>query len=154
MDFPWQEQIVIDQTQLILNSYQHWLGSPLLNMNQAPIDLAQQLFEAPFVVLSHGTEADPIFNYGNRQSLKLWELSWNELRQTPSRYTAESIAQEERTRILTETATKGYVTSYCGVRISSTGKRFLIKNGVIWNLLDQQHNYQGQAAMFSDYHFL
>lgn len=154
MDFPWQEQSVIDQTQLILKSYQHWFGSPLLNPEQAPIELAQQLFEAPFVVLSHGTQPDPIFNYGNRKALELWELSWEQLIQTISRKTAEPMAQEDRNYILTETATKGYVKGYSGVRISSTGKRFMIKDVILWNLLDQQQQYQGQAAMYSEYHFL
>lgn len=154
MDFPWQEPTVIDQTQLILNSYQHWFGSPLLNMDQAPIELAQLLFEAPFIVFSHDTQPDPLYNYGNRQGLKLWELSWDNLRKTPSRTTTEPMGQEERYDILAQTTTKGYAKGYSGVRISSTGKRILIKDVVLWNLLDQQQNYQGQAAMFSDYHFL
>ncbi|MDJ1173170.1 MEKHLA domain-containing protein [Roseofilum capinflatum] len=154
MDFPWQEPTVIDQTQLILNSYQHWFGFPLLNMEQAPIELAQQLFEAPFVIFSHSNQADPIYNYGNRQGLRLWELSWEDLRQTPSRTTTEPMGQEDRNQVLTDTSTKGYAKGYSGVRISSTGKRILIKDVMLWNLLDQHQQYQGQAAMFSEYHFL
>jgi hypothetical protein len=40
----------------------------------APSDVAQFLFEAPFVVVSHGIEANPILNYGNKKALTLWEL--------------------------------------------------------------------------------
>lgn len=154
MDFLWQKQTVIDQTQLILNSYQHWFGSPLLNPEQGPIELAEQLFEAPFVVFSHGTQSDPIYNYGNRQGLRLWELSWDDLIQTPSRTTTEPMGQEDRDQILADTSTKGYAKGYSGVRISSRGKRILIKDVILWNLIDQHQNHKGQAAMFSDYHFL
>jgi len=154
MNFPWQQKTVIDQTQLILNSYQHWFGSPLFNMDQTPIELAQQLFEAPFVVFSHGTQPDPIYNYGNRQGLELWELNWDDLIQTPSRTTTEPMGQEDRDNILTQTTTKGYAKGYSGVRISSTSKRILIQDVILWNLMDRQQQYQGQAAMFSHYHFL
>jgi hypothetical protein len=37
------------------------------------------LFNAPFVVLSHNTEAQPILNYANRAGVKFFELSWEEL---------------------------------------------------------------------------
>jgi hypothetical protein len=37
------------------------------------------------------------------------------------------------------------------VRISSTGKRFLIKEAIVWNLVDDKGDYQGQAAAFSKY---
>lgn len=154
MDFPWQEQTVIDQTQLILNSYQHWFGSPLLNPEQAPIALAQELFEAPFVIFSHGTQSDPLYNYGNHQGLMLWELSWEDLIQTPSRSTTEPMGQEDRNKLLADTSKKGYAKGYSGVRRSSTGKRILIKDFMLWNLIDQYQSYKGQAAMFSEYHFL
>ena len=36
---------------------------------------AEALMDAPFVVLSHGTEDDPIFNYGNLAAQKLF-LEW------------------------------------------------------------------------------
>jgi len=32
------------------------------------------MFEAPFVLISHGTEDDPILNYGNRVALWLWQM--------------------------------------------------------------------------------
>ncbi len=36
-------------------------------------------------MVSHGTESDPIFNYGNRKALELWELSWDDFIEMPSK---------------------------------------------------------------------
>jgi hypothetical protein len=39
-----------------------------------------------FGILSHGIQADPIYNYGNAASLSLFEQTIENLCQTPSRY--------------------------------------------------------------------
>jgi hypothetical protein len=121
--FPWQQEELILQSQRILNSFKHWAGHSLIEISGSPIQIAQALFEAPFPVFSHGSEPDPIFNYGNRKALELMELNWEQLTQMPSRYSAEPIEQEERLRLLNQVTTKGYVTNGRGVRISRTGKR-------------------------------
>jgi MEKHLA domain len=54
---------------------------------------AEELFAAPFVIVSHDTQADPVLNYGNRAALTLWEMSWEELTRTPSRLTVEPVAR-------------------------------------------------------------
>jgi hypothetical protein len=112
------------------------------------------LFHAPFIVLSHGTEADPILNYGNNQALLLWEMDWTTFTQTPSRKTAEPINREARSRLLTEAKTKGYIDNYRGVRISSTGKRFWIENVILWTVLDEASSPCGQAAAFSNWQYI
>ncbi|MFI3122781.1 MAG: MEKHLA domain-containing protein [Methylococcales bacterium] len=48
----------------------------------------------------------------------------------------------------------GFIDNYQGVRISKTGKRFKISNAIVWNLVDDNGIYQGQAACFSDWEFL
>jgi len=48
--------------------------------------------------------------------------------------------------LLAEVTEQGYIDHYEGVRLSKTGKRFLIKNAVVWNLLDDDGGYKGQAA--------
>ncbi len=70
---------------------------------------ARQLCYAPFAVASHDTSLDPILNYGNKTALDLWELSWSDFRSTPSRKTAETITQEERSRLLAEVTTHGFI---------------------------------------------
>ena len=158
-NLPWQQESVIKQSQLILNSFEYWLKHSLfeekglLDIKGSPKELAKKLFEAPFAVVSHGTEKNPILNYGNQKTLDIWELSWKEFTKIPSRKTAELIEQVERDRLLAETTKQGFC-YFSGIRITSTGKRFKINNGIVWNLIDEQQNYQGQAAVFSDFYFL
>ncbi|CAH2570768.1 MEKHLA domain-containing protein [Planktothrix agardhii] len=151
---PWKQERIIIHTQRLLRSYQHWTGEILLNFNDTPEEVAEILFYSPFVLVSHGIEPDPIFNYGNQKALKMWELTWEELTQMPSRKTAEPMVQEERDRLLAETTAKGFVKNYQGVRISSSGKRFLIQDVLIWNVLDEQEQYCGQAAVYSKYLYI
>lgn len=157
--FPWQQDSVIKQTRRMLNSFEHWKKHSVFEekglpkITGSPKEIAKQLFEAPFVVVSHGTEADPIFNYGNCKALEIWELNWEDFTQLPSRKTAELVEQAERDRLLTET-TKTRFCEYSGVRITSTGKRFQIDHGLVWNVVDELGNYHGQAAIFSEFYFL
>ena len=156
---PWQQETVIYRTQLILSSFEHWLGHSLFehfgitDVKIDPREASKQLFEADFIVASHGTQSDPIFNYGNQKALDVWELTWDEFMQTPSRKTAEAIEQQERDRLLAQTTTKGFC-YYSVIRITSTGKRFKIDDGIVWNVIHPEQNYQGQAACFSDFYFL
>jgi hypothetical protein len=148
-EFPWQHPTIRQHTQRLIRSYEHWIGKPLIDSPDP-----QALFKAPFVVVSHGTEADPIFNYANQQALDLWEMDWATFTQIPSRQSAESITQEERSRLLSEAKTKGYISDYRGIRISSTGKRFWIENVILWTVLDEQNHPCGQAATFSTWKFI
>ncbi len=154
IEFPWQQEAIIRHSQRLINSFQHWTGDYLLDVNGVPQETAKALFEAPFVLVSHGTESDPIFNYGNRKALELWEFSWEEFTRMPSRKSAEEVVQEERDRLLSEAATKGFITNYSGIRTSSTGKRFYIKDTILWNILDEQNQHCGQAAFFSNWKFI
>lgn len=76
IEFTWQQEAMIRHSQRLVNSFHHWTGNSLLDVNGLPQEIAQVLFEAPFVLVSHGTESDPIFNYGNRKALELCEFSW------------------------------------------------------------------------------
>lgn len=147
--FPWQQQTIISHSQRLLHSFQHWTGRSLLDVNGSSVEIAQALFEAPFVLVSHGTQPDPIFNYGNRRALELWEFSWEDFTQMPSRKCVEPVTQQERDRLLAAAASKGYIDNYTGIRISSTGKRFQIEDVILWNVLDGQNRRCGQAAVFS-----
>ena len=64
----------IARTQDILDSYRRHLGHDLIARSGDVEDEAARLFAAPFVVLSQGTEADPVLNYGNAIALQLWEM--------------------------------------------------------------------------------
>lgn len=140
--------------QLIIESYQQLTGKQLLPEVADKEQQAKALFFAPFAVLSHGTEDDPIFTYANQKALELFEYSWQELTQTPSRLSAEPVNRQKRLALLEQVTNKGYIDGYEGVRISKTGQRFLIKNAVVWNLtLDGQQN-QGQAARLGEWEWI
>ena len=152
-DFPpnAENHYLAEHIKLISRSFQNLLGYPLLPDTD---NLAERLFYAPFVLLSHNTESDPIFNYANAQGLQLFELDWQELITLPSRASAEAMNQTAREKIMAQVTAQGFTTAYRGVRVSKTGKRFEIINAIIWNLTDSSGVYQGQAACFAEWKFL
>ena len=135
----------------MLDSYRRWIGDDLIPRSGSPGDDARTLFHAPFVVVSHGTEDNPVLNYGNQHALELWEMDIETLTRTPSRETAEPVHRDERAQLLARTTRDGYVDDYSGIRISSSGKRFRIRQAIVWNLIDAAGTYCGQAATFSDW---
>ncbi|MCU0569342.1 MAG: MEKHLA domain-containing protein [Oculatellaceae cyanobacterium Prado106] len=151
---PWEREAVIRHSQRLQQSFLHWVGRPLLVHEGSAAEFAQALFEAPFVVVSHGTEADPIFNYGNRQALTLWELDWETFTHMPSRQSAPPIEQESRAQLLAEAKQQGYISNYRGIRRSHTHRSFWIENVILWDLLDEQQQPCGQAAQFSQWTYL
>ena len=136
----------------LLDSYAFWLKCELIDRTGTLEEQNERLFVAPFVVASHTKAEDPILNYGNRQALALWEGNWEEFTGIPSRLTAEPVNQPERARMLEQVATHGFITDYQGIRISRTGRRFLVEQATVWNILDDHGTIQGQAATFSHWH--
>ena len=116
--------------------------------------LARAVADAPFVVVSHGPQADPILTYGNRAALALWEMDWDDFTRTPSRLTAEAPERTERERLLAAVTQRGFIDDYTGIRISKTGRRFRIFQATVWNLITESGLPCGQAAMFDRWEFL
>ncbi len=150
----WNQPHIIQWSQRLLDSYCHWTGRELIERTSDTAQRARVLFEASFVVVSHGVEPDPILNYGNQTALDLWELSWDQFIKTPSRLTAEPDDRAERGRMLAQANAKGYFDGYRGVRISSTGRRFLVEQALIWTVIDPAGRSIGQAATFSNWSML
>lgn len=129
----------------LCDSYQRVLKKPLLEpLNNKP--LIESLYNAPFALLSHGLEKDPIFNFANQAALTLFEYSWDEFMQLPSRLSAKPVDQDERQRLLNAVNQQGYINDYSGIRITASGREFFIDNAVIWNMVDSNGHYCGQAA--------
>ena len=80
-----------------------------------------------------------------------WQTDIPTLTSMPSRLTAEPMHRDERAQLMARAAKDGFVDDYRGIRISSTGKRFLIEQAIIWNLVDEHGVHVGQAATFSDW---
>jgi hypothetical protein len=150
----WENNKIIDWTQILLDSYRRLGGSDLIDRQQPPITQSQLLYTAPFVVVSHDTQTNPVLNYGNQVALELWEMDWSTFTGTPSRQTAEPENQAVRQQLLTQAQTQGIIRDYSGIRISSTGRRFEIVNTTIWNLTNRAGQPCGQAATFNHWQFL
>ena len=134
---------------MLLDSYRHFIGAELIVRSDNAIETARRLHAVPFVVLSHGTEADPLLNYANAAALALWEATADRFIGMPSRMTAEPHNRAARAVALAESMQRGFATGYSGVRVSLTGARFRIANATLWTLRDADGQRSGQAATFS-----
>ena len=150
----WQTDFAVRHAACLARSLKHLTGRDLLPGHFPPLEFSKKLFHAPFVVVSHGTEADPVLNYGNAAALALWEMAWAELTCTPSRLTAEAPNRAERARLLDTVTKRGFIDDYSGVRISKSGRRFRINRATVWNLVSEKGEPLGQAATFNEWQFL
>ena len=139
---------------ILRNSYRHWTGRELVKPGMSDSEAGRYLFHAPFVVVSHDTAKDPLFNYANQTALDLFAMNWAEFTALPSRLSAESINQDERARLLGEVDVRGYIENYQGIRIGRHGRRFFIEDAIVWNLLSPSGTHYGQAALFEHWKFL
>ena len=143
IDAPEFDRRLRRRLELICESFLNLTGQPLLD-NATP----ERLWNAPRVIVAHGTEPDPIFFYGNRRALEVFEMDWASFVGMPSRLSAEPLLREERARLLQRVTEDGCITDYAGIRISATGRRFRIEQAVVWNLIDGSGMCHGQAATF------
>jgi hypothetical protein len=144
----------LHHAQLLCASYERWTGKKLLPASSPSHPLTEQLFHAPFALVSHGTEADPVFNFGNQTALNLFEMSWEEFTLLPSRKSAEPVNRQERADFMARVTKEGFIKDYSGIRISATGKRFRIEQATVWNLIDKKEQYHGQAPVFDQWMYL
>ena len=148
---PWDSPQLRAHARILVDSFHRWTGRHLLDEDVSGIsdaELAARVFSAPRVVVSHGTQADPVLNYGNQTALMLWEMGWDSFTVTPSRLTAEAPEREERARLMATVTRDGFIANYAGIRISKSGKRFRISQAIVWNLVDASGQPAGQAATF------
>jgi hypothetical protein len=141
---------------LLTYSYTKLTGKHLVDPAtvEASVSPAEALFNAPFALVSHNGAPDPVFNFGNKTALSLFEMTWEEFTKLPSRFSAEPENRDARAELLLQVSTKGFIDNYSGIRISKTGRRFEINAATVWNLIDENLQVKGQAAMFNSWKFL
>ena len=130
---------------LIAESYHRLTGRTLIPQ---ATDIPQALWDAPRVILAHGTEADPIFFFGNRAALERFELALDRFTAMPSRLSAEPLHQSERQALLDRVTAQGFIDDYSGNRIAADGSRFRVEAATVWNLIEADGGIHGQAATF------
>lgn len=138
----------LEHVDRLLDSYQRLTGRALHTGPEIGAARARAVFEADFALLSHGLESDPLFNYGNRTAMALFELDWDRFVGTPSRESAETDQQSKREVFMQTVRRQGFVDDYSGVRVSATGRRFVIEQATVWNVIDADGTLHGQAATF------
>ena len=137
-----------DFLHLLAESYFRLLGRPLLPERILPNDGARWLYEeAPFGLLAHNTDPDPVFIYGNRTAQRRFGYGWDELTALPSRLSAEAPERREREDFLRRVSHDGYVEDYRGIRVTKSGERFAIEGVTVWQLIDADGRHHGQAAL-------
>ncbi|MDB0060862.1 MEKHLA domain-containing protein [Gammaproteobacteria bacterium] len=143
---------VQQHVRLLMQSYHRLLGRPLIDGVDEPS--IEEVCNADFALVSHGTEPDPLFNFGNDLALTLFERSFEDFVQLPSRKSSGQTRDEDRIRLLYEVTRNGFIENYSGVRVSASGRKFEISNAVVWNVVDEHEVYRGQAAKISTWRYL
>jgi len=138
----------------LLCSYRNLLAENLIDPSLSQESAAQFLYMAPFVVVSHGTESDPVFNYANLTAQQLFQIPWDEFVTLPSRFSADFPNQAERVRLLSDVSNQGFIRNYSGIRITKSGQRFTIQNAIIWTVMDPTGIPCGQAATFHRWRYV
>jgi hypothetical protein len=100
-------EFYIEHGEILLRSYENLIGCELIGAQREHITGIKRIWNAPFAVVSHGKEQDPIFNFGNKVALELFELGFDEFVKMRSRKSAEAGAQSERERLLVEVTKHG-----------------------------------------------
>jgi PAS domain-containing protein len=152
MSLPLDRLALEEPTRLILANFRRHFGRDLVEIPDSSLAV-EILFEAPRVVLSAlgSFGSDNLFNYANRAGLELFAYSWDELIGRPSSASAEPVHRDERRLLLDEVGKHGFIENYSGIRISKHGRRFRINRATVFNLLDENEIYVGQAATFADW---
>ena len=113
---------------------------------------AQQLHNnTRFGILSHGTQPDPIYNYGNLASLELFEQTIEKLCQTPSRFSTIPELMEDRSELIKAIEKDGHGTIHNAIRISAEGHPFEIPQIKVWTVRDDDGKRIGLAAIYDRY---
>lgn len=141
----------IQEVLLIAKSYKNLTGRDLaLDKNNT----LKALWNSTRAIVAHNRRPDPIFFYGNAKALEIFEMDFATFTKLPSRLSAEPSLQSVRADLLARVSRLGVIDDYEGVRISSSGRRFLIRQATVWNIVDDEGVIRGQAAAFSKWTYL
>ena len=146
----------------ILHSHFHHLHRPLLT---APAPTTSNsnaestaLYHAPFLVLFHNQHR--IFTYANKLALETFDYPASSFIGLPSHLCLDSSQKDLnnqtklREKYLKTSLEKGYAEDIHGIRVSATGRRFMISDTCVWNVLDEEGNVVGQAAKVPKWSFV
>lgn len=137
----------IDRAAVILDSYRHHLGRDLFPRSGSAATDAERLFDLPMGVLAHDTSTPALLDWANRAAAVAFDATPTALLGRPSAATAPADATANREQLFTRLREQGFVTGYEGVRISLTGRRFVIADVTVYELRDRDGRAAGHAAI-------
>ncbi|HSZ72437.1 MAG TPA: MEKHLA domain-containing protein [Cytophagaceae bacterium] len=149
----WKEPAVEKHSHLLVQSYVR-ICRKNFPLNTSVMPLPEALYKSEYILVSHGTEEDPIFNYANGSAQQLWRMDWETFTRLPSRLSAREDKVEKRKVALQQALSEGYLSGYEGIRIDATGKEFYIRDVTLWNVIDEAGLIHGQAALFKHWEYI
>ncbi|MEV0908005.1 MEKHLA domain-containing protein [Streptomyces hokutonensis] len=79
------------------------------------------------------------------------EYSWDEFVRLPSRLSAGSEAQGDREAFVRWVTERGLAYGNRDLRVAKSGRSFWMEDVTMWNLMDDDGTYHGQAAVFGSW---
>jgi len=129
-------------------SFYHLTGRILSTPPGLPDRVAWLHESAPFSLVVHSADKDPVFLYLNNTGLNSFKYPVEEVLGYPSRFSAREEDRSEREVLLQRVSTAGIADSYNGVRVDKYGTPFSIFGGIVWQLFREDKTVWGQAALF------
>jgi hypothetical protein len=136
---------LIKHLEIIKNSYSELVGEAL-PLNES-LNLIEAFDDCIYPIASHDNSPEPLFNYANKAALKLFKMSLHDMIGMPSKASALSVNQHERSLFLKEVSLKGFIKHYQGQRVASDHSTFHIQDATVWNLINQDKKFYGQAVI-------
>lgn len=137
----------ITRAREILDSYARLLGRELIPRSGDAAEDARRLFDLPLAVLAHDTSPQPLLDWANQAAAMAFDATPEALLGRPSAATAPADAVADRGKLFEALARDGFVTGYSGVRISLTGRRFVIDDVTVLEVTDAAGSPAGHAAV-------
>jgi len=120
----------------------------------SPPDIYRSIYNNNrYILITHGTEENPIFNFGNQAALSAFYRSWESLTAMASAQSVvlRSIDEEMRIELMRKVTTENYVEGASGIRIRGDGTFIKLIDAVVWNCFNEDGTVIGQAAFFDRY---
>ena len=142
----------ITRAREILESYRRRLGHDLFERSGDAAEDARRLFDLPLAVLAHDASPAPLLDWANLAAARAFDATPESLLGRPSADTAPTDAVSDRRALFEVLAGQGFVTGYSGVRISLTGRRFVIDDVTVFEVTGAAGRPAGHAAVISATH--
>jgi len=140
----------VTRATVILDSFRRCVGRELIDRSGDAAEDARRLFDLPLAVLAHDTAPQPLLDWANQAAARAFDATPESLLGKLSSATAPPDATADRHQLFEILARRGFVTGYSGVRISFTGRRFIIDDVTVFALVDEAGRPAGHAAVIRE----